>query len=64
LFVERSDQLDEPFAEILDELSNQYILGYESSNTQRNGSWREVKLEVPGTGYSVRSRQGYRAPGS
>jgi Ca-activated chloride channel homolog len=64
LFVERSDQLDQPFAEILEELSNQYILGYESSNTQRNGSWREVKLEIPGTGYSVRARQGYRAPGS
>jgi Ca-activated chloride channel family protein len=64
LFVERSDQLDEPFAEILEELSNQYILGYESTNIKRNGSWREVKVEVPGTGYSVRARQGYRAPGS
>lgn len=64
LFVERSDQLDQPFADILEELSNQYILGYESSNTQRNGSWREVKLEIPGTRYSVRARQGYRAPGS
>ena len=37
LFVERSDQLDEPFADILEELSNQYILGYESKNTARNG---------------------------
>lgn len=64
LFVDRSDQLDEPFAEILEELSNQYILGYESTDTRRDGSWREVKLEVPGTGHQVRSRQGYRAPGS
>ena len=64
LFVERSEQLDQPFAEILEELSNQYILGYESSNPARNGAWREVKLEVPGTSYSVRARQGYRAPGS
>jgi Ca-activated chloride channel homolog len=64
LFVERSEQLDEPFAEILEELSNQYILGYESTNASRNGSWREVKVEVPGTGYAVRARQGYRAPGS
>ena len=64
LFVERSDQLDEPFTEILEELSNQYIIGYESKNALRNGSWREVKLEVPGTNYEVRSRQGYRAPGS
>jgi len=64
VFVERSEQLDEPFAAILEELSNQYIIGYESKNTARNGSWREVKLEIPGTNYSVRSRQGYRAPGS
>jgi len=64
LFVERSDQLDQPFADILEELSNQYIIGYESNNAKRNGAWREVKLEVPGTSYSVRSRQGYRAPGS
>ena len=64
LFVERSDQLDEPFAEILDELSHQYVVGYESTNAKRNGSWREVKVEVPGTSYSVRARQGYRAPGS
>ena len=58
LFVERSDQLDEPFAEILEELSNQYMIGYESKNTSRNGRWREVKLEIPGTGYSRA-----RAPG-
>ncbi len=64
LCFERSDQLDEPFADILEELSHQYMIGYESTNTNRNGSWREVKLEVPGTGYTVRSRQGYRAPGS
>ena len=64
LFVERSDQLDEPFAEILDELSHQYVVGYESTNAKRNGSWRVVKVEVPGTSYSVRARQGYRAPGS
>jgi VWFA-related protein len=64
LFVERSDELDKPFAEILEELSNQYIIGYESKNTARNGTWREVKLEVPGTNYHVRARQGYRAPGS
>ena len=63
LFVDRSDQLDEPFQEILEELSNQYIIGYESKNTKRDASWREVKLEIPGRDYNVRARQGYRAPG-
>jgi Ca-activated chloride channel family protein len=62
LFVERSDQLDGPFAEILEELSNQYLLGYESSNAKRDGSWRAIKVELPNHGYEVRARQGYNAP--
>ena len=62
LFVERSDELDGPFAEILEELSNQYLIGYESSNASRDGSWREIKVELPNHGYDVRARQGYTAP--
>jgi Ca-activated chloride channel family protein len=62
LFVERSDQLDGPFAEILEELSNQYVIGYESSNTKRDGAWREIKVELPKHDYQVRARQGYNAP--
>jgi VWFA-related protein len=62
LFVERSDRLDEPFAEILEELSNQYLIGYESSNGRRDGAWREIKVELPEHGYEVRARQGYNAP--
>ena len=38
----------QPFTEILEELSNQYIVGYESTNAKHDGAWREVKLEVPG----------------
>ena len=64
MFVERSDQLDEPFAEILEELANQYLIGYESSNPKRDGAWRELQLEIPGKGYDIRARQGYRAPAS
>jgi Ca-activated chloride channel family protein len=62
LFVERSDRLDQPFAEILEELANQYLIGYQTTNTKRDGSWREIKLELPTKPYSVRARQGYRAP--
>jgi Ca-activated chloride channel family protein len=62
LFVERSDQLDGPFAEIVEELSNQYLIGYESTNPKRDGSWREIKIELPDHRYSVRARQGYNAP--
>ena len=62
LFVERSDRLDQPFAEILEELANQYLIGYESSNPKRDGNWREIKVELPDHSYQVRARQGYRAP--
>ena len=62
LFVERSDRLDQPFAEILEELANQYLLGYQTTNSKRDGSWREIKLELRKESHSVRARQGYRAP--
>jgi Ca-activated chloride channel family protein len=64
LFVERSDRLDEPFAEIIEELANQYLIGFESTNQKRDGTWRELTIDVPGKGYSIRARQGYRAPSS
>ena len=60
LFVERADQLDEPFSEILEELANQYLIGYESSGTSSDGSWREIRVELPAHRYGVRARQGYR----
>jgi Ca-activated chloride channel homolog len=62
LFVERSDELDRPFSAILEELSNQYLIGYESTNPARDGAWREIKVELPSHGFQVRARQGYNAP--
>lgn len=62
LFVERSDQLDEPFAAIVEELAHQYLIGYESTNRARDGAWREITLELPGHRSTVRARQGYNAP--
>lgn len=60
LFTERIDELKDAFSEILDELSNQYLLGYPPINATRDGSWRKIKVEVTG-GYDIRARSGYRA---
>ncbi len=54
------DQLHGAFEELLDELSNQYLLGYQPSNAARDDTWREIKVEVEGHPH-VRARQGYRA---
>ena len=60
LFVDRSDRLGEPFAAIVEELSNQYMLGIAP---QQDGQWHRIEVEVPTTRYRVRARQGYKAPG-
>jgi len=54
------DALESAFAEIVEELDHQYLLGYQPENTARDGSWRRIRVEVAG-GRKVRARQGYRA---
>jgi VWFA-related protein len=54
------DQLHTAFEDLLDELSNQYLLGYQPSNPKRDDTWREIKVQVEGHS-NVRARQGYRA---
>jgi Ca-activated chloride channel family protein len=58
-FTESIDQLHGAFEELLDELSNQYLIGYQPSNGRRDDKWREIKVEVDGY-RNVRARQGYR----
>ena len=52
-----------PREKLLDELSQQYGLGYQSTNSARDDTWRQIKVEVDGQ-RRVRARQGYRAPAS
>ena len=60
LFTESIDALHAAFADLLDELSNQYLLGYSPTNTKRDDVWRRIKVGVDGQD-EVRARQGYRA---
>ena len=60
-FGDSVDKLDAVFAEILEELSNQYLLGYVPHDLARDGRWRALRVEVPGKDVRVRARQGYRA---
>ena len=60
LFMERIEELHNAFAELLDELSNQYLLGYSPTNSKRDDTLRRIKLELDGR-YSVRARDAYRA---
>ena len=61
VFSDHSLVTDAVFAEILEELSNQYLLGYVPHDLARDGRWRALRVEVPGKDVRVRARQGYRA---
>jgi VWFA-related protein len=60
LFFTRIDELGAAFDSLLDELKHQYLLGYQSTNEARDGTWREIRVEVEGR-HRVRARRGYRA---
>ena len=60
LFTDNIDQLHSAFSDLLEELSNQYLLGYESTNAKRDDTFRKISVRVDGQS-RVRARQGYRA---
>jgi Ca-activated chloride channel family protein len=60
LFTDDIDQLHLRFSDLLEELSNQYLLGYESTNAKRDEVFRKISVRVDGQ-TRVRARQGYRA---
>jgi Ca-activated chloride channel homolog len=62
LFADKSKDLKAVFARVVEELSHQYLLGYESTNQKRDGAWRPVRVEMTDKHYRVHARQGYRAP--
>ncbi|MFN2453868.1 MAG: VWA domain-containing protein [Pyrinomonadaceae bacterium] len=54
----------EAFTQIVEELGNQYTLGYQSTNRTRDGRWRTLEVTLARPGTTVRTRKGYRAPKS
>jgi hypothetical protein len=60
LFTESVTELHGAFEELLDELSNQYLLAYPPPELRRDDKWYRITVDVEGR-YDVRARQGYRA---
>jgi Ca-activated chloride channel homolog len=57
-----SRQLAAIYQTILDELGSQYVLGYTSDNTKRDGRFRRIAIELKRRELRVRHRRGYDAP--
>lgn len=52
------------FAQVAQEIGTKYSLGYYSTNEKRDGTYREIKIELKGmpAGAQIRARAGYTAP--
>jgi Ca-activated chloride channel family protein len=50
------------FDQIAQELRSQYSLGYNSTNTTRDGKFRQIKVVARDSSYTIRARKGYYAP--
>jgi Ca-activated chloride channel family protein len=66
-FPDSVRDLDEIYAQILDELAARYSLGYVSTDPLADGAWRRVRVKLAETrpeleGARIRARRGYFAP--
>ncbi len=59
---ERIEDLAGVYERIATELKSQYNLGYISTNSAADGSWRRIQVRCTRPGMSVRARAGYYAP--
>ncbi len=50
------------FKGIVEELGTQYTLGYQPSDTKKDGKWRSIEVRVARPNLNIRTRKGYNAP--
>jgi VWFA-related protein len=61
-FPETVDNLATEYARIVENLRRQYVIGYTSTNSRRDGAWRAVSVTSRKDGVRIASRGGYFAP--
>jgi Ca-activated chloride channel family protein len=61
-FPTRIEDLAGAYAQIADELANQYVVGFVSKNTRRDGAWRKLTVRVDREATTARTRLGYFGP--
>ena len=62
IVVRNEKDLGKAFDQISEELRSQYTLGYYSTNSARDGSYRKIKVETDRKDTDVLTRRGYYAP--
>jgi hypothetical protein len=60
--VKNTNDLATGIKRIADETQSYYLIGYNSTNTARDGRFRKISVKVAGKNLRVRARKGYYAP--
>jgi VWFA-related protein len=61
LYPSNLEELGDVYEEVRDELSNQYLLGYVSTNPFKDGTYRRIEVSVETPDAQVSARPGYYA---
>jgi Ca-activated chloride channel family protein len=56
--IHQLSEIDDAFRVVIDELREQYVLGFQPSNMKSDGKWHGLDVKVRGD-YAVRSRTGF-----
>jgi hypothetical protein len=62
-FPDDVSQLADRYRRVVDDLRRRYLVTYTSTNSRRDGGWREVSITAAQPGLVIRSVGGYAAPG-
>jgi Ca-activated chloride channel homolog len=62
LYPNNFGQLNDIYAQVDEELRNQYTIGYYSTNTAKDGSYRHIEVRAEAPGAQLSARPGYYAP--
>jgi Ca-activated chloride channel homolog len=61
-FPAEATALEGEFRQVIEDLRRRYLLAYTSTNSTRDGAWREVQLGTKTPGVTIRSAGGFHAP--
>ena len=61
-FAQKIEDLKDVYAQIADELSSQYSMGYASKNAKRDGAFRRLVVQVARPNVTARTKRGYYGP--
>lgn len=54
-------ELNDAFAQIIDEISHQYTIAYSPTNAKHDGQWRKISVTCSRPNVKIRARDGYQA---